>query len=137
MTIKIMLNKDEEINKLALDPEVQLKIKAAIMDAIASRAVKAVEKDAALKQFIEEKVHDILYDRERWGCLNDATSKKIEEYVKRNVENAIFDMSMDEKEKYIAQFRKALDERIKALDEIDVKEVFANAVDRYIRNKMR
>lgn len=137
MTIKIMLNKDEEINKLALDPEVQLKIKAAIMDAIASRAVKAVEKDADLKRFIEEKVHDILFDKRRWGCLNDETSEKIEKYVKKNVETAIFNMSMDEKEKYVEQFRKAIAERIKALDEIDVKSVFTDAVDRYIRTKMR
>ena len=59
MNIKIMLNKDEEITRLAQDPEVQIRIKNAIVDEVARRTVKAV--GAELEPFIDNKVKELLF----------------------------------------------------------------------------
>ncbi len=136
MTIKIMLNKDEEINKLALDPEVQLKIKAAIMDAIGSRACKAVDKDYHLTEFINRTVEEYLHGPKHTWCLSDNVEKQIKEHVEQDIFLAIENISSKEPEKYWQMFRDAVDRKLKELENLDVKEVFTKSVDRYIRTKM-
>jgi len=85
MNIKIMLNKDEEIKELSKDPEVQFKIKAAIIDGVGARAVKAVQKELA--NDINEAVRKAVYGR---GFeLKDSVKKDIETYVEKAVDHAI------------------------------------------------
>lgn len=54
-TVKMMFNDKEAVLELAKDPEVQAKIKAAIVDEVAKRAAKAAR--AALENSIEEAVN--------------------------------------------------------------------------------
>ena len=134
MNVKIMLNKDEEIKELAKDPEVQLKIKAAIVDGIGTRAVKAVQKE--LTHDIDEAVRKAVYDR-GWYGLKDSVKKDIEKRVEQAVDYAITMKLCDIMEnEFYSRLRKKADEYAAEIDKMDVAPIVEKKLKEILERKL-
>jgi hypothetical protein len=134
MNVKIMLNKDEEIKELAKDPEVQLKIKAAIVDGIGTRAVKAVQKE--LTHDIDEAVRKAVYDR-RWYGLKDSVKKDIEKRAEQAVDYAIASKLCDIMEnEFYSRLRKKADEYAADIDKMDVASIVEKKLKEILEHKL-
>ena len=133
MNVKIMLNKDEEIKELAKDPEVQLKIKAAIIDGIGTRAVKAVQKE--LTHDIDEAVRKAVYGR-GFG-LKESVEKDIERRVEREVGYAITTKLCDIMEKeFYSIVRKKAEDYVAEIDRMDLKSIVERITKEILERKL-
>lgn len=133
MNVKIMLNKDEEIKELAKDPEVQLKIKAAIIDGIGTRAAKAVQKE--LTHDIDEAVRKAVYDR-GFG-LKESVEKDIERRVEREVGYAITTKLCDIMEKeFYSIVRKKAEDYVAEIDRMDLKSIVERITKEILERKL-
>lgn len=135
MNIKLMLNKDEEIKKLAKDPEVQIRIKASIVDEIARRAVKAVQAEAG--ETIDRTVRKAVTDPKTYLTrLPKDIRVEIENQAKRSVAKAIIDETSDIMEK---EFYSILRRRIKSclatIDKMDLKLILEDSVKSMLKSK--
>ena len=133
MNIKIMLNKDEEIKKLAKDPKVQVKIKAAIIDGIGTRAIKSVEKELA--PAINEAVR-----REVYGhgfSLKDQVNQSIEKRAKQAVDDVISMKIANIMEKeFYSIVRKQVEEYVEAIKRMDIKSIVEKNVAKILERKL-
>ena len=133
MNVKIMLNKDEEIKELAKDPEVQVKIKAAIVDGIGTRAVKAVQKE--LSGDIYEAVRKAVYGR-GFG-LKDSVKEDIEKRVEKAVDYAITMKLCDIMEKeFYSIVRKKAEEYVAEIDRMDLKSMVEKMAKEILERKL-
>ena len=133
MNIKIMLNKDEEIKELAKDPEVQVKIKAAIIDGVGARAAKAIQKELAPD--IYRTVRETVYSS-GFG-LKDSVKKDIEKHVEKAVDHAITTKLVDIMEKeFSSVVRKKADEYVKGIDRMDLTSIVEKKVKEIIERKL-
>lgn len=134
MNIKIMLNKDEEIKKLAKDPEIQVKIKAAIVDGIGTRAIKAVQKELASD--INEAVIKAVYDR-RFFYLKDSVQKDIEKHAEQAVNNAITMKIRDIMEKeFYSIVRKKAEEYVEEINHMNLTSIVGEKVAKILERKL-
>ncbi len=121
MNVKIMLNKDEEIKELAKDPEVQVKIKTAIIDGIGTRAIKAIHKELA--RDIDSAVMKAVYDR-GWCKLKDSVIKDIEKRAEAAVDDAITTKLSNIMEKeFYSIVRKQAEEYVDAINRMDLMSI--------------
>lgn len=136
MTIKMMLNKDEEIKRLAQDPEVQIRIKEAIVDAIAKRAVKALD-SGEIREAINETVKTtLLKDNPSWQPpLKENIAKRIETAAKDALDDRLHEILVDALPGYEVKFRQILDERLKEIEKLDFAVMAQRAVNRYVTAK--
>lgn len=134
MNVKIMLNKDEEIKELAKDPEVQVKIKAAIIDGIGTRAVKAVQKE--LTRDIDEAARRAVYKGNTFN-LKDSVREEIEKRVEQAVDYAIVSKLCDIMEKeFYSRLRKKADEYAAEIDKMDVAPIVEKKVKEILERKL-
>lgn len=134
MNVKIMLNKDEEIKELAKDPDVRVKIKAAIIDGIGARAVKAVQKELAPD--IDEAARKAVYKGNTFN-LKDSVKADIERHVGNAVEFAIATKLGDIMEKeFYSLVREKAKSYVAAIDEMDIKSIVEDMVQRILERKL-
>lgn len=133
MNVKIMLNKDEEIKELAKDPEVQVKIKAAIIDGIGTRAVKAVQKELAWD--IDKAVRKAVYGN--GFRLADSVRKDIDERVKRSVDYAITEKLVDIMEnEFYSVVRKKAEEYVEEINRMDLTSIVEKKAREILERKL-
>lgn len=129
-----ILNKDEEIKELAKDPEVQLKIKVAIIDGIGKLAVKAVQKE--LSPDIDSAVMKAVYDR-GWCKIKDSVNKDIEKRAEQAVEYAITMKLADIMEKeFYSIVRKRAEEYVESINRIDLTSIVEKKVKEILERKL-
>lgn len=134
MNIKIMLNKDAEINELAKDPDVQVKIKAAIVDGIGTRAVKAVQKELASD--INEAVRKAVYEDNTFN-LKDSVKEDIKKRVEQAVSFAITTKICDIMEKeFYSIVREKAESYVKQIDRMDIKAIVAGMAAKILERKL-
>ena len=147
MNIKMMLNDKSAIEELAKDPEIQMRIKDAIVDDIAKRAAKAAE--AALNKTIsaavEEAMHrfmttymgsaDVIKSVSAYGSitLSDKLKKKIQDQVDTALTYAAFDYA--EKFPENDELKKALQRQVDHANKADVDKMIRESVDRIVADK--
>jgi len=136
MTVKMMLNNDEEIKRLAQDPEVQIRIKEAIVDAIAKRAVKALE-NAEIREAINETVEKtLLADKPSWRPpLKESVAKHIKTTAEVALDERLHDILVGTLPGYEAKFHQILDGHLKELEKLDFAVMAQRAVDRFVADK--
>lgn len=134
MNVKIMLNKDEEIKELAKDPEVQVKIKTAIIDGIGKLAVKAVQKE--LTPDIDSAVMKAVYVR-GWCRLKDSVIKDIEKRAEVAVDDAITMKLAEIMEKeFYSIVRKRAEEYVDVINRIDLTSIVEKKVKEILERKL-
>lgn len=144
MNIKIMLNKDEEIKRLAADPEIEIKIKNAILDGVGKRVAKTIDKEAlknvegTCRRYMEVmlKERGIEYNFytpkiPKW--LSDKIQKKVEDLLTIGIENCVR-QTFDEMAK--TQIEIAVAGKLQELASIDPTAEIKAAADRIIRQKL-
>lgn len=136
MTVKLMLNKDKEIKRLAQDPEVQIRIKEAIVDAIAKRAVKALDSGEIRKAIDETVKTTLLKDKPSWQPpLKENIAKRVETAAKDALDDRLHEILVDALPGYEVKFRQILDERLKEIEKLDFADMAQRAVNRYVTAK--
>ena len=135
MNVKIMLNKDEEIKELAKDPEVQVKIKAAIIDGIGTRAIKAVQN--VLARDIETAVEREVYKGHTFN-LKNSVSEEIEKRVKQAVDYTIVSKISNIMEKeFYSIVRKRADECVETINQMNLTFIVEKKVKEILERKLR
>lgn len=134
MNVKIMLNKDEEIKELAKDPEVQVKIKAAIIDGIGTRVVKAVQKELA--HDIDKAVMKAVYSG-NWCKLKDSVIKDIEKRAEAAVDDAItMKLAKIMEKEFYSIVRKRAEEYVELINRIDLTSIVEKKVKEILERKL-
>ena len=133
MTIKMMLNKDEEINRLAQDPEVQIKIKNAIVDAIAKRAVKTID-CTEVHEAINKTIKETLLDDKPslWPPLKESIVERVKNAAINALDLRLHEILADTLPGYQARFRQVLNEHLKEIEKLDFAAMAKEAVNRFI-----
>lgn len=142
-SIKIMLNDKEEIERLAADPDVKIKIKKAIVDEVLKRTAKAVNDeilgaiDQEVKSFVLPEHDNGVFDNSSWRCgpsLASAAREDIRAKIKTDVRRIITEelAAADPRQKIVEAMQRQLD-RIEA---IDIEKAVREAADRYVRAAM-
>lgn len=136
MNIKIMLNKDEEITRLAQDPEVQIKIKNAIVDAVAARTVKAI------RNILEDQItraasgavfnNPDSYSRK----LKPEVEKQIKKVVDDEISVKIFETARDAFDEFDTRMKQMLKDYEHDFSTYNVEEMLQKAADRFFRERM-
>ncbi len=136
MTVKLMLNKDEEIKRLAQDPEVQIRIKDAIVAAIANRAVKALD-SGEIREAIDKTVNKtLLKDKPSWQPpLKENIAKRIEAAAKDALDERRLEILEDKLPEYVTKFNQILDRHLKEVEKLDFAAMAQKAVDRFVATK--
>lgn len=136
MTVKLMLNKDEEIKRLAQDPEVQIKIKEAIVDAIAKRAVKAVD-CLEVRDAIDRTLKKTLLDDKPslWPPLKESVAERVATTAKNALDERLHEILVEALPGYEVKFRQILDEHLKEIEKLDFAAMAQRAVDRFVAAK--
>ena len=147
-TIKIMLNDQQSIEELAKDPEIQVKIKAAIVDEVAKRAAKAAQ--AVLEKTIESAV-DLELDRfnfpsarnpNNWFTRDSAWHRPtlkpdVREKIRDHV-RAVLTEQMDElvnASPEMAELKRELAEQVVNVRAMNVKEMLKAEIGRVVSKK--
>ena len=146
MNVKIMLNKDEEIKRLAADPEIELRIKNAIIDGVSKRVAKALVgegmtmiKSECRKALHEELEKQCLIKRgylrtlEISNALRDAIRQEAKSLLSMAIQNCVNEtwnsMGRSTIEMMVAS-------RIQELEKMDCKKAIADAAESVIRNRL-
>lgn len=136
MNIKIMLNKDEEITRLAQDPEVQIKIKNAIVDAVAARTVKAIR--TILEDQITRAASGAVFNNP------DSYSRKLKPEVEKQIKKVVDDeisikiikIADGAFDGFDTRMREMLEKYERDFSRYDVEEMLQKAADRFFRERM-
>ena len=147
-TIKIMLNDRQSIEELAKDPEVQAKIKAAIVDEVAKRAAKAAQ--ATLERTIQSAV-DLELDRfnfpsaqnpNNWFTRDSAwhrptlrpdVRKKIRDHVREVLEHQMDELVSSLPE--MDEIKRELANQVANVKSMDVGEMLKAEIERVVSKK--
>lgn len=147
MNVKIMLNKDEEIKRLAADPETELRIKNAIIDGVGKRVAKALGEEGmeritreCRKELHEELERQSFIKRDSWmrsleisNELRNAIRQEAQSLLSMAIQNCVNEvfnsMGRSTVEMMVAS-------RIQELEKMDCNKVIADAAERVIRNRL-
>lgn len=83
--IVLVLNDKETIQELALDKDVRIRIKDAIVDNIGRRTIKLINIDDELKSAIRRQIHDDIFTGTYTNSLKDEVKKAIRETVSKQI----------------------------------------------------
>ena len=147
MNVKIMLNKDEEIKRLAADPAIELRIKNAIIDGVGKRVAKCLGEEGmeritreCRKELHEELERQSFIKRDSWmrsleisNELRNAIRQEAQSLLSMAIQNCVNEtwnsMGRSTIEMMVAS-------RIQELEKMDCKKVIADAAERVIRNRL-
>lgn len=137
--VKIMLNDKESIGELARDPEVQIRIKEAIIDEIGKRVVKIFRADLddairlEVQSFTRPSKANEVFGKPSWGSepvLSAKMKTEVEEFVRTKVRREIDTVvrEFNANAEYIEAFKRRKEE-IEAYD-------FDAAIQKFIARKL-
>lgn len=146
-TVKVMLNDRESIEELVKDPETQVLVKNAIVDAVAKRAAKAAQAaldstieravELAMVRFLKGKPNDIVKRCDVWDhiVLSDKVMKAIQIAVDEKLTLAAFDYA--DKFPENDQLRQAIQKQIDYVNSmgVDIEKRLASAIEKVVREK--
>ena len=144
-TVKMMFNDKEAVLELAKDPEVQVKIKTAIVDEAAKRAAKAIQaalnstiEDAvnlAMVRFLKGKPNDVVKRCDMWDriVLSDKLMKAIQDAVDTKLTIAAFEYP--EKFPENKELKKAIQRQIDYVNKVDMEKMIRESIDRLVKER--
>ena len=148
-SVKIMLNDRDAILELAKDPEVEAKVKAAIVDEVGKRAAKAAQ--AALGTAIANAVGqemrkfempsrrdpNSLFTQDTWGIvtLKPAVVSQIREHVRAELTRQVWDAVDEFPEK--EEIRKELRRQVDFVKSADVNKMLRESVEKVVKDKFK
>lgn len=141
--ITIILQDKETIKELAKDPDVQIKIKDAVIDGIGKRATKIANLSDDIIHKLEEDIRNYFTESEKstWG-FNKVLKPEFKELIHKEANNA-FSLSVSEE---LLDMHKIINER---LDEIkliimdritnglNLEKIVSDAAEKVIREKLK
>lgn len=145
MNIKMMLNDKSSIEELAKDPEIQIRIKDAIVDEIGKRAAKAAQAalnstveravELAMVRFLKGKPNDIVKRCDLWDriVLSDKMMKAIQDAVDAKLTRAAFDYA--EKFPENEELKKAIQRQVDYANTVDVEKMIRESVDKIVKER--
>lgn len=145
MNIKMMLNDKSSIEELAKDPEIQIRIKNAIVDEIGKRAAKAAQAaldgtveravELAMVRFLKGKPNDVVKRCDLWDhvVLSDKMMKAIQDAVDTKLTMAAFDYA--EKFPENEELRKAIQRQVDYAKKVDVEKMIRESVDKIVKER--
>lgn len=145
MNIKMMLNDKSSIEELAKDPEIQIRIKDAIVDEIGKRAAKAAQAalgstveravELAMVRFLKGKPNDVVKRCDLWDriVLSDKMMKAIQDAVDAKLTMAAFDYA--EKFPENEELKKAIQKQVDYAKKVDVEKMIRESVDKIVKDR--
>lgn len=145
MNIKMMLNDKSSIEELAKDPEIQIRIKDAIVDEIGKRAAKAAQAalnstveravELAMTRFLKGKPNDVVKRCDLWDniVLSDKVMAAIQNAVDAKLTRAAFDYA--EKFPENEELKKAIQRQVDYAKEVDVEKMIRESVDKIVKDR--
>lgn len=148
MNVKIMLNKDEEIKRLAADPEVELRIKNAIIDGVGKRVAKTLGDEgmeritSECRKVLHEELEkqsfikhssDFFRSLQISNELRDAIRQEAQSLLAVAIQNCVNETFNSMGRSTIGMMVAG---RIQELNLMDCKKVIADAADRVIRSRL-
>lgn len=146
MNVKIMLNKDEEIKRLAADPAIELRIKNAIIDGVGKRVAKALgdESMERIKRECRQELNRELEKRcllkrgylrtlEISNELRDAIRQEAKSLLSMAIQNCVNE-TFDSIGRSTIEMMVA--SRVQKLENMDCEKVIADAAERVVRNRL-
>ena len=145
MNIKMMLNDKSSIEELAKDPEIQIRIKDAIVDEIGKRAAKAAQAaldstieravELAMVRFLKGKPNDVVKRCDLWDhiVLSDKMMKAIQDAVDAKLTMAAFDYA--EKFPESEELKKAIQRQVDYAKKVDVEKMIRESVDKIVKDR--
>jgi len=148
-TVKMMFNDRDAILELAKDPEVQAKIKVAIVDEVAKRAAKAAQ--TALGETIGDAVNqeldkfnhpsardpNNLFTRSGEWCQHVALKPDVQKKIRDHV-RAVLTQQMDELVNSLpemAELKRELAEQVANVKGMNVREMLKAEIERVVSKK--
>lgn len=142
-SIKIMLNDKAEIERLAADPDVKIKIKKAIVDEVLKRTVKALNDEILdaisreVRSIVDPQTANELFDKSAWRCgptLAAGVREAIRNHVKLDTRRIMAEelAGIDPRPAIVEALQRQLD-RIKG---IDVEKTVREAASEYVQTMM-
>ena len=146
MNVKIMLNKDEEIKRLAADPEIEIRIKDAIIDGVGKRVAKALgdESMERIKRECRQELNRELEKRcllkrgylrtlEISNELRDAIRQEAKSLLSMAIQNCVNEVFNSIGRSTVEMM---VASRIQELEKMDCNKVIADAAERVVRNRL-
>lgn len=148
-SVKIMLNDRDAILELAKDPEVEAKIKAAIVDEVGKRAAKAAQAalGTAIANVVDQEIRKFtmpsrrdpnnLFTQDTWGTvtLKPEVVQKIRDHVRAELTRQVWDVVDEFPER--EEVRKELRKQVDFVKSADVNKMLRESVERVVKEKFK
>jgi hypothetical protein len=148
-SVKIMLNDKDAILELAKDPEVEAKVKAAIVDEVGKRAAKAAQAalGAAIADVVDQEIRKFtmpsrrdpnnLFTQNTWGnvTLKPEVVQKIRDHVREELTRQVWDVVDEFPER--EEVRKELRKQVDFVKSADVNKMLRESVERVVKEKFK
>lgn len=148
-SIKVMLNDRDAILELAKDPEIEAKVKAAIVDEVGKRAAKAAQAalGTAIANVVDQEIRKFtmpsrrdpnnLFTQNTWGIvtLKPAVVDKIREHVRAELTRQVWDAVDEFPEK--EEIRKELRKQVDFVKSADVNKILRESVEKVVKDKFK
>lgn len=148
-SVKIMLNDRDAILELAKDPEVEAKVKAAIVDEVGKRAAKAAQAalGTAIANVVDQEIRKFtmpsrrdpnnLFTQDTWGIvtLKPAVVNQIREHVRAELTRQVWDAVDEFPEK--EEIRKELRKQVNFVKSADVNKILRESVEKVVKDKFK
>lgn len=141
--ITIILQDKETIKELAKDPDVQIKIKDAVIDGIGKRATKIANLSDDIIHKLEEDIRNYFTetDNSMWNRRN-VLKPEFKELIHKEANNA-FDLSVS---KELLDMHKIINERLDEIkliimdritNSLNLEKIVSDAAEKVIREKLK
>ena len=144
-----MLNDRDAILELAKDPEIEAKVKAAIVDEVGKRAAKAAQAalGTAIANVVDQEIRKFtmpsrrdpnnLFTQNTWGIvtLKPAVVDKIREHVRAELTRQVWDAVDEFPEK--EEIRKELRKQVDFVKSADVNKILRESVEKVVKDKFK
>ena len=148
-SVKIMLNDRDAILELAKDPEVEAKVKAAIVDEVGKRAAKAAQAalGTAIANAVDQEIRKFTtssrrdpnnpFTQDTWGTvtLKPAVVSQIREHVRAELTRQVWDAVDEFPEK--EEIRKELRKQVDVAKSMDIKKMLRESVEKVVKDKFK
>lgn len=141
--ITIILQDKETINELAKDPDVQIKIKDAILDGIGKRASKIANLSNDIISILENDIRNYFTEKENGRWLSNTTLKPEFRELIHEEANKAFDKAVGNE---LIDMRKIINNRMNEIkllitdtisNSFNLEKIVSGAAEKVIREKLK
>ena len=148
-SVKIMLNDRDAILELAKDPEVEARIKAAIVDEVGKRAAKAAQAalGAKIAEVVDQEIRKFtmpsrrdpnnLFTQNTWGTvtLKPEVVQKIRDHVRAELTRQVWDAVDAFPE--TTEIREELRKQVDVAKSMDIKKMLGATIKEVVKEKFK